>query len=338
MTLFKKARILQKLILFILGTLILESCGSNVGRTWENDHIDAATREQIKVLNDKLFKAIVSDNMGDIKNLMSDSLLATNLTDVGKMVSTISSFTKEQSYSILNEYYAVNSFTGTTKAGLINTIPDSIYFLKYPAFNKEMYVSLLTTNLPKNDLLITVIYGKYNNIWKINNIQFGFYAMNKKTAIDYYQLAKARYAKSYLIDAIDYMVLAKNCLYPAGAMFEYKKDKDINAFYDQLMKEAYSKYSLPLTLEKIKTKPKIIQIQPIQPDQDFFPAIFYLSDISLQDTIALKAENDLIKKEVTQIFTGIDRDKKYVYYEAFNEMPNPGRTVDHHEFKVEVAK
>jgi hypothetical protein len=66
--------------------------------------------------------------------------------------------------------------------------------------------------------------------------------------------------------------------------------------------------------------------------------VSYLSDINLQDTVALKTENDMVKKEVNKLFTGINQDKKYVYYGVFNEMPNPGRTVDHHEFKDEVAK
>jgi hypothetical protein len=323
-----------KSTLLILITIILQSCSTGIGRTWENNHIDPTVKKQVKVLNDKLFKAIISDNMVDIKGLMSDSLLATNLTDFGKMVSSISSFTKVDSYNVLSEYYSINS----SNAGSTNTIPDSLYILKYPTSNKETYISLLTTNLPKNDILITVIYGKYKDVWKINHIQFGFYAMRKKTAIDFYKLAKASYDKSYLIDAIDYISLARNCLYPAGAMFQYKADKDINAFYDKLLKEAYAKYTLPLTLENIKTKPKIIQIQPFETDEGFFPMVSYLSDINLQDTVALKTENDMVKKEVNKLFTGINQDKKYVYYGVFNEMPNPGRTVDHHEFKDEVAK
>ena len=43
---------------------------------------------------------------------------------------------------------------------------------------------------------------------------------------------------------------------------------------------------------------------------------------------SLKKENDEIKKVIGKLIPGIDQNKKYVYYDAFNEWPRSDRSVD----------
>ena len=40
----------------------------------------------------------------------------------------------------------------------------------------------------------------------------------------------------------------------------------------------------------------------------------------------------LVKKEVSRIFPGIDQDKKFVFYWAFNELPDGERIVEHYGY------
>jgi hypothetical protein len=63
-----------------------------------------------------------------------------------------------------------------------------------------------------------------------------------------------------------------------------------------------------------------------------FPMVYNFSDINLKDTTALKTENEKVKKEASRMFTGIDKDKKYVFYWAFNEMPDGKKLVEHYGF------
>jgi len=204
--------------------------------------------------------------------------------------------------------------------------------IQYKALNKEMYVSLLLPNGLENDMLLLVIYGKYGNNWKINIIQFGEYSYFGKLAPDYYKLAKDCYNKSYLIDAVNYIGLAKLCLRPATVFFQYQRENEINEFYDKIMNEVNSKYKFPLTIDNIASKPKVFSIFPQMMNEGFFPMVYYLTDINLKDTTALELENEKVKKEVGRLFPGIDQDKKFVFYWAFNEVPDGKKLVEHYGY------
>ena len=323
---------IQRTLLIILTVLTIQSCNLSTSGTWKNDHIEKDTREQIKILNDKLFKAITSNDVTGVKALLSDKLLEKGTSDLDKIINQVSTSFKTDSYRILDEYDVHNS-----TAGIGNTLPSGIsgdndYILNYQALNKEMYVSLLLPNGVPNELLITAIYGKYNNGWKINILQFGQYSLFGKTAPDYFKLAKSSYDKSYLIDAVNYIGLSKQCLRPANDFFQYQKNKEINDFYEKAMQEVNSKFTFPMTLENIDTKPKVFRIFPEMINEGFFPMVYYLSDINLKDTTALKIENEKVKKEVDRLFTGIDKDKRFVFYWAFKEIPDGKKLVEHYGF------
>jgi hypothetical protein len=62
-----------------------------------------------------------------------------------------------------------------------------------------------------------------------------------------------------------------------------------------------------------------------------FPMVYYKSTIKLQDTAALRKENENIKKVIGKAIPGIDQDKKYVFYDAHNEWPRFDRSVDRYD-------
>lgn len=310
---------------------MLQSCNMGTSGTSENENIEKEKREEIKLLNDKLFNAIMNNDITGVKALMSDKLLETAGNDIDKLIYNVSSSFKSHSYKILDQYNVQNSTTGANNTLTANS-KNKDYSISYLALNKEMYVSLLLPNGLENKLLITVIYGNYDNQWKINILHFGQYSLLNKTALDYYNLAKESYNKSYLIDAVNYISLSKQCLKPANEVFKYKKEKEINDFYNKTINEANSKFTFPVTIENINTKPKIFRIFPQMTPEGYFPMVYYLSTINLDNKIALKIENDKIKKEINQLFKGIDKDKKYVFYWVFNEMPNGQKLVEHYGF------
>lgn len=328
---------IKNLFLLILGILTIQSCHINGNGTWINDHIEKEKREQVKILNDKLFAAIIGNDVSGVKALFSDKLTEKLGQDFDKELENISSSFKSDGYKILQEYNVQNSSSGN-----INSIPSGFgekdFSINYQALNKEMYVSLLLPVGLDNDLLITVIYGKYGKEWKINILQFGQYSFFNKTAPDYYLLAKENYEKGHLLDAVDYIGIAKQCLLPANDYFHYQKEKEISDFYDKAMKEAKSNFVLPMTLENITTKPKVFRVYPEMINEGFFPMVCYLTEISLKDSNALKTENEKIKTEVNRIFKGIDKDKKFVFYKAFNEMPDGVKKLDQYGFVDELQK
>jgi len=322
---------MKKLFVIIVTIFGLQSCIGGSG-VWENDHIEEVKRNQISTLNGKLFKAIVDNDVDGVKALASDKLLEAAGTDLDKLIDQVRSSFKADNYRILNEYNVKNSATGIANAVSSGISGDNDYVVSYQALNEEMYVSLIVPNSLDHEILITAIYGKYENEWKINILQFGQYTMFNKTAPDYYKLAKASYDKSYLVDAVNFASLAMQLLKPASKFFQFQKEKEITEFHEMVMKEVNSKYQFPLTLDNVDTKPKVFRIFPEMGVDGFFPMVYYLSGINLSDTTALKIENKKVREEVGRLFTGIDQDKKFVFYWAFNTMPDGKTPVEHYGF------
>jgi len=321
---------IRKILLLFVSILLLQSCNIGTSGTWKNESIEKDKKEEIKLLNDKLFKAIMNNDAKGVRALLADKLIEKNGAQIDKLINDISTSYKSESYRILDEYNVQNSSINIGNTLLSGASKDNDYVVNYLALNKDMYTSLLIPNGHENELLFTVIYGKYDDEWKINIFRVGQYSLLKQTAPDYYKLAQESYKKSSLIDAVNYSSLAKQCLRPGDENFKYQKENEINDFHNKLMNEANSKFTLPLTLENIETKPRICSIYPQATAEGYFPMICYFSNINLKDTTALKIENSKIKKEVNRLFTGIYKDKKAVLYRIYNEMPDGKKIIDHY--------
>jgi len=322
---------LLRFLLTIISLVTLTMCTINSSGTWKDETIDHLTRSEIGNLNDQLFNAIRNKNVEALKNLMSDKLLEADGDNLGAIVNDISSAISDD-YHVMNEFYVKNTSTGTTNILPAGNGDDNDFTIKYQALNEEMYVSLLLTEGKTSGILITAIYGKYGNKWKINIIQFGQYSLFNMTAPEYYKQAKASYGQAYLIDAINLMGLSMKCLSPGNKFFEYKKADEITAFYNKVLDEVKAKYTFPLTLSSIPTQPQIFSVSLEMTDEGFSPIVYYLSNIDLANTPSLTAENEKIKDEIGEIFPGIDQGKKYVFYRAFNEIPDGTREVEHYGF------
>lgn len=331
-------KIIQKIIIVVFTVLFIQSC-KNVGlsKGWKNENIDTENKQQIKTLNDKLFKAIGNKDELSLRMIMSDSLIQ-KAGDIGKLLNQISTYYKADSYRIIDEYYTNNSTIGIGNNAISGISGDNDYVVRYLAQNEEMYVSLILPNGFDNESLMLAIYGKYKNEWKLNILQFGQYSLFKKNAPEYYKIAKSSYDKSHLIDAYLNAYLAYNILKPVNEHFQYQKEKEITEFYEKVRTELNSKYLLPLTLKNINTQPKIFNIYPEMTDSGFCPMIQYLTEIDLNNALPLKNENELVKKEIRQIFFGIEQDKKYIFYQAFNELPDGEKLLQHFGFVEQLKK
>jgi len=316
-----------------LSSLIFQNCHIKVGvyDVKKNETIYSEVRVQTHRLNDNFFKAVKTNNTVLLKEMILTELTEKNGKNIQKIINVLTPLLKSDSYRILDEYYIQNSTTGIMFHIGYSGSGDKEYMMNYIADNKEMYIALLLPNKLDNEILITAIYGKYGNDWKISAIQIGWYNALGKSPFDLYNLAKESYNKSYLIDAANFAYLANACLQPAGELLHYRKENEIKSFYEKVIKELKNKYQFPVVLGNIDSKPKIFNIYP-ETNQGLFPVIRYLSTINLKDTAALKIENEKIKKEIGQVFPGLTENKKYIYYQAFNEMPIDYRLVHGYNF------
>jgi hypothetical protein len=322
---FMKKNIAVTILAVLLCTLFVE-CHIGTSGSWVNDNIDKQVRDEIRPLNDKLLKAITTNNVAAVSELSSPILLEKAGKDVGTIVNGASAVIKNSDYDVVDEYYTKNTSANITNTLMPTRSDDNSYTLNYLALNKEMYVSLLMPKDPSINFIVLAIYGKYNNGWKLNILSINQYKVFNKTAVDYYNDARKNYDKGYLIDAANLMFIASKISTPGAAYFKYKKDDEMKSFYQKAIQEANTKYNFPITIQQIKTKPQVFGIEPQlianEEPKGIFSIIRYKSAISVADTIAIKAENKEMQKVIGTVFKGIDQNRPVIIYQAYNQIPD----------------
>ncbi|WP_373397483.1 hypothetical protein V8V91_23450 [Algoriphagus halophilus] len=328
---------MKNLILFILLIALgLQSCNVGTTGTWKDENIEQSLKTEIARLDEKVLEAITTNNSDLVKSIMSDKLLEKIGKDIDQLIEQAGNVITTTDYRILNQFLATNSTTGlgNTVISGVNGLND--YFILYQALNEEMFISLI---IPKNgidEFIVTNIYGKYPEGWKLNIIQLGQYKVNGKTAPELYSEAKAKYEKGYLMDAANNMFLSSNVSNPANKFWQYQKEDEMKKFYEKVMTEINSEYKFPITIEAIASKPQILTIYPQGTADGYFPMIEYLTNLDLKDTVQTKAEYEEVHSEIIKSFKGIDKDKDYIFYKAFSEMPNGKTPVPTYGFVKEL--
>ena len=200
----------------------------------------------------------------------------------------------------------------------------------YQPETREMYFAFFAPKEMPNKYLLSVIYSKYDYGWKISHLEVSPYTFNGKTAPELFDLAKEMYAKKYLLDALANAQLAQSCAVPCDG-WSYPDKVNIHNFEAKVVDEINKKYVFPFTVSQIPTRPLIFSVTTQQTKEGSYPVVYYRSTVKLKDVKGLQKENDSLKKVIGKIIPGIDQNKKYVYYDAFNEFPKYDRSVDRYE-------
>lgn len=323
----------------LLATVNLASAQISVFSTFINAHINADIKKQVEPLNKKLIEGLASKNTDGVKTLMSPVLLERSGDKLNSIVDTIGNGMRSAEYTIIDEYYTINTATNARNTLISGLDSNNGYFINYQALNKEMFTALLEIKNENTSLMILAIYGKYDDGWKMNILNADAYKLSGKTAQDYYNEAKKHYDNGELLDATDKMVLAAKISTPGGRYFNYKNVEAIKEFREKVIKEANQKYKLPVSIDDIKTHPQIFSVVPQYisgPDGGFFPYVAYKSNIDLNDTSALKAENEAVQKATAAMFKGITQNNRYILYRAFRDLPGPTASKESYGFIQKV--
>ena len=323
--------LLIKLFCLLSIFSVIKSCNSYTPGIWINGKIEHGKREDFHALNDQLLKGLKANNPREVEAIMSREMIEDN----GRLrqIELCSNRLKEGDYKLLDEYYVVHKdsdiLDATTRNKTVRKRDSSIngYFLNYTADTREMYIAFFIPKSIPNKYMISAVYSKYSYGWKLSDLEVYPYALNGKTAPELFKEAKEMYAKKYLLDALDDVQLAQTCAKPYNG-WQYDDDGAMGEFQSQVIKEINMKYVYPFTVEQVPTHPRIFSIATKTTPEGVFPLVYYKSTVKLTDDAGLKKENDNIKKVIGKLIPGIDQNKKYVYYDAFNEWPRSDRSVD----------
>ena len=328
---------MRKVILtLIFIPIVITSC--NVGGMWKDDNIDPKIKEQIHKLNYEIIDGFVNNNADKVFNICSDKLLEQGKNDLSMLIQQTRQSFSHEDFKILNEFYQKNTSSNAQTNVMTGVSGEHDYLISYKALNSEMFVSVGYFDNDLNQTSLTLIYGKYGNEWKLNIMQVGTLRIMGKDAFDWYQVAKQNYDKGYLIDAVNDLVLANQLLKPANQFWQYQKEKEIQEFGQKVMADININFTFPMTVDYVKTKPQIFNIYPQGMAEGYFPMIRYTTSIDLNDTIKLKKECDEIHSKIGDLYHGIDKNKKMIFYRAFESIPTGNIPVDNYGFIQEIEE
>jgi len=319
--------LLMKLLCIFLIFSILNSCKPHEPGTWKNDKIESGIREDFHQLNIQTLDGLKANDHLKMDGLFSKDLIQDN----GKLrlIELCSNRLKEDAYTLLDEYYIVNKDRGYKTLESKNEAINN-YNLKFTAETREMYMAFFVPRNIPNGYMVSVIYCKYDYGWKINHLEVEPYTYNGKTATQLFDTAKEMYDKNYWLDALNNLQLAQSCAQPCDG-WQYPDEAAIQNLHAKVIDAMNKKYVYPFTLTQVPTRPRIFSIATQITPGGVYPMVYYMSSIKLKNVEGLKKENDNIKKVIGNILPGIDKNKKYVYYNAFNEWPRFDRSVDRYE-------
>lgn len=322
----------QKLFytLSLTGCLFL-GCRQSEKTEW-NNNIDNAIRNQIKLNNDLLMNALAENKPAQLKEIFSDTLTKQTSNEFEAGVSKMHELISTNAYTILDEYYVKNNSTGFRDTIYKNLPGGPAYKINFEVMTKENYVSLLLHQEAETQLLVTIVYGKYESGWKVDVLRIGRYAFNTKTALDLYNQARTLFESGDLIDAANLASMIKPTLTPADQFFHYEQESAMKEFVKKIIADAGQTFRFPLPVTSIKTTPTIYNIQPMPMPEGILPVVTYLTKINLADTASLIIENDELQKIIGTLFPGIDKNNRYVLFQAYPEKSGKQKTGEPIEF------
>jgi hypothetical protein len=320
-----KPYISKSLTLFLL-LFLLQSCSDEPG-VWRDKKIDAGKRSDFHALNEEALGYLKINGYKRLKLMMSKEMNSDKYTE--QLVEHISNHLNDNKYSLFNEFYIINRHKS------IDTVKSTgadinRYSLRYPGTTQYMYMAFFLPKNTDNKYMISLIYYKYDYGWKISKMDVEPYTINGKTGPELFQMAKEAYSNNYLIEAVNTSALANTCFKPVD-IWQYPDEDSLQTFCGKVIQEANNKYTFPFTLNGIPTKPRVIRIYNQTDNRGSFPVVHYLSTINIKDTVSIKNENMQVRKMISHIMPGLNKNKKYVFYSAFNEMPSSLKEVDRFE-------
>ena len=336
-----KRNILFNIAAILFFAIAIQSCSSNSGDVKINSEINADIKKQVRELNDKLFKAIMANDIHTVRELLSPELTKKAGGKIDTLVKSTSVTFNAKQFDVKDEFYIKRQIHPDPDTLLSKAGNDNDYLVNYKAVNSEMYTSVLVSKGLFVNCLILAVYGKYGNDWKINVLQIGEYSIDGKTAQDYYKKAIILNDRGELVDASNMMVLTSQLANPAGDFFKYRNESSMKAFYDKVMSSANDIYKFPVVVKDVKTAPQIFSVSPQllsdEGQSGIFPLIRYVSKIQLDNTADLKAENDAIQKAIGALFLGIEKNNRFIFYQAVNATPSGQTSAKHFGFIQRTA-
>ena len=315
--------------LLLLSVSLLFSCQPPPPGAWRNQQIDADKRAFFADLNNKFFAAVKADKKSDVEALLSAEML--EFTNLPERIDHVGNYLKSNGFKLADEFYLVNIKKGINTVDVAQNGIRNYRQLNYNAIEKEMYIAYFVTNPPGDQKVLTLAYAKAKYGWRIFGITLNTMRIGGFDGRELFIKAKQALANGYLFDAYTLSAQAIECSMP-GADMKYPAIDSVSYFASEVVNLA-NKHALADPLIKgVSTGPRIFRVLNRDISGQTIQAIYYLSQIKLNNTAALRAEYNQVRKNIEQTLPGATKNKKYLLFSAFNERPSATKNENNVDF------
>ncbi len=322
---------MKRIFLLLLAAALWQACDVNGIDYDKNEDINAELRGRMHEKADALMQALYENDAQAVKGMMSPGMKTEKMAVMDTVIPIISGALRSAQYEVIDEFSVQNSYKEEVTI-IPGELRDAEYRIRYKAENEQGYGLLLLPEGDQDKLLVTVIYGKYEDTWRINILRVGEFALDGMIAPQLYEQAGEYYDKGHLANAGIAVSLMSRCMYPAEDFLIYEKEEQMQELHDEVISKVTAAYDLPLVVEALESQPLVISIYMQSFKEGFFPQISYVTNIDFADSTALEAENIRMHEMLGELFTGMDENTDYVVYSVYEEMPGPQDSVQTYGF------
>lgn len=311
--------------IFILTVaLFICACSSKdntVQLIQQDDAIPSEIKNAISEKDDLLVSAMLSKDTLALRQLFSERLNKQVGNNLGSILDQLADMIEGGSSEIIHQYYIVTHLDSNI------VIQDKFnehnaYSLNPELWNEGNFISLINFKTKDQTYLLTNVYGKYGESWKLDLTQFGPLAIGDKYANDFYEDSKTYAANEHVIDAANAMYICSQLMKPSGTYLTYENEDAMMQFYKESYTNVHAQHRFPDTLHHTNGEPIIASIIPKVENNEVIPEIKYLTNADVRDTLALNAQREFILYEIYGRYKGIDKNNPKLIMMAFPMVPD----------------
>lgn len=332
-----KLKLLLSTFLMLFFVLSVSYAGVGTAVSLHNDEIDQENRNFIHELNNKIIESIKNGDSSVMLNLFMDDVrnqpgLDTNIKNLYLQLNELF---KNTNFNIENEYLVTVKSLGGFNPVILSETKDA-FSMVIEGKSDQIYISLLTSEGDFKNFMLSFIFMKIKNKWKLYSFNAGVSKIAGKSAISWFNEAKQLYDKGYLLPAALRLQVLQESLRPAP-FIQYEKEPEVMSLGNKIQGDINQKYKFPIRVADIKTSPEIYYIEPQFLKSELLPLVKYVSSIPLTNTVELQKEAESMTPELDLIFPGITKGVNNIVYRAFSEAPtDPKKQYQFYGLVVEV--
>ena len=296
-------------------------CAANTVTTQVDGDISTETRDAIHEINNKLFESMKDDRPNVMMNMFveegrNDPKLEESVKATYKQLGELA---KGTAFDILHEYYIDVQGKGSSTV----TVPgdgENKFVMGVDAGKGPLFISLLVTTGNFKDMILSFVYLKTKEGWKLYTFNSGIYKVDGKGPVAWYEQAKAMYDKGWDVPAMLWMQFVQSFVRPVP-FIRYERETEMQDLFKEGAAATAKKYRFPFKATWVKDMPAVYGLDTQFNKGKLESVVVYVTKHPLNREVSIQEEADAITSKIDKVIPGITQCGSELGYRAFSESP-----------------